>query len=36
MERLEPRRVLARFSLLPQVIDAWVLSSFLFYSWSCW
>ncbi len=31
LERLEPKRVLARFSLLPQVIDAWVLSSFLFY-----
>ena len=31
LERLEPKRVLARFSLLPQVIDAMVLSSFLFY-----
>ena len=31
LERLEPRRVLARISLLPQVIDGWVLSSFLFY-----
>lgn len=31
LERLEPRRVLARFSLLPQVMDAMVLSSFLFY-----
>ncbi len=31
LERLEPKRVLARFSLLPQVMDAMVLSSFLFY-----
>jgi LPS export ABC transporter permease LptG len=29
--RLKPRRVLTRISLLPQVIDGWVLSSFLFY-----
>ncbi len=31
LERLRPRRVLTRISLLPQVIDGWVLSSFLFY-----
>ena len=31
LERLEPKRVLARLPLLPQVIDGWVLSSFLFY-----
>lgn len=30
-DRLTPRRVLTRVSLLPQVIDGWVLSSFLFY-----
>ncbi len=29
--RLEPKRVLSRLPLLPQVIDGWVLSSFLFY-----
>ncbi len=31
LERLEPKMWLARFSLLPRVIDTYILSSFLFY-----